>query len=562
MGLGIRQILTLIGSLGLFLYGVKLVSESVQRVSSEKLSSLLTGMASSKIKALFAGIFITVLIQSSAATTVMVVSFVNAGMLSLTESISMIMGANIGTAFNVWLISLLGFKLEISVWSLAMIGVALPILFSKNRMRKFWAELILGFALLFLGLQFLRDYLPQVSAYPQFATQLHHYCSLGIGSYIIFFTFGGIIAMILQSSIAIIFLTIIACSSGWIGYDIAATMILGESLGSSLIASWAARGANTTAKRAALFHLIFNVFSIAWVVPLFNVLLQLVAKMSIFLSIGDPFQGGVAVMVALPLFATLFKLVSALLLIGFVSSISMSLTRRIPQWNTEESFNLQHIKIGLLSSPEASLFQAKKEILVFSEKVKVMLSKVVKLYKETDEKKIEKLVGKIEKSEEFCDRLEVEIANYLTKIGENRLSPLNARRLRAMYKYIDELESIGDSCMSLCKSIVRKKDQKIAFPDQVDNNLSIMFALVGEAVTIMDLNLRNEGEANLFMAQQKEEEINNFRDILKQEHLSNLETGVYNYQAGVIYNEIVSECEKLADFAINITEARKNIESL
>ncbi len=556
----IKEILTLVGSLGLFLYGLKMVSESVQRVSAERLSSSLTRMASSKTKGLLVGFIITVLIQSSTATTVMVVSFVNSGLLSLVGSVSMIMGANIGTAVNIWLIALLGFKLNIGLWSLAMIGIAFPILFSKNRMRKFWAELILGTALLFMGLTSLKDNLPQVNTYPQLAAFFHYYCSLGFETHVLFFAIGAILAMIMQSSVVTIFLSIILCSGGWINYETAAAMVLGESLGSSFIAGWAARDANATARRAAVFHLMFNIFTIAWVIPFFNPLIHLVARISVLLSMGNPFQGGVAVMVAIPLFATLFKLVSALVLVWFVPSISMLLTRKIPQQGTEESFTLQHIKIGLLSSPEAALFQVKKEIFVFADKVVRMFNHIVTLYDETDEKKFVDLVAQLNKDEVFSDRLEVEIANYLTKIGENRLSPLNARRLRAMYKYIDDLESIGDSCTSLCKSIGRKKEQKILFPEEIDNNLHILFALVEDSLVVMNANLKSETDVNLYGAQQKEEEVNNYRDILKQEHLSNLETGVYNYHAGIIYNDIVSECEKLADFSINITQARKTVE--
>lgn len=561
MDYSIIDLLKLLGSLGVFLFGMKLMSESLQKVAGTKMRAILASMTSNRLKGVLTGVLITSLVQSSSATTVMVVSFVNAGLLSLMESISVVMGANIGTTVTAWLISILGFKISMAKVALPLVGVVLPLLFSKNRSKKSWGELIMGFALLFIGLDFLKTSVPDISGNTEMLEWLANFSELGYGSYFLFMAIGTLLTIIIQSSSATMALTLVMCNNGWISYDIAAAMVLGENIGTTITANLAALVANTSAKRTARAHLMFNLFGVIWMLLIFPFFIKWVAGISMQLGGADPYLSPEGVPITLALFHTLFNVINTFLLIFFTSFIAKTVTKLTPEKGDEdETFTLRHIKIGLLSTSEASLYLAHEEIALYGKRVKKMFGRVVKLFSELKGKKFEKHYAKIEKNEEACDRIEIEIANYLTKVGENRLSARNSRVMTSMFKLIDNLESIGDSNFNIGKTISLAYDRKIKFPDHIQKNVEVMFGLVNESLEIMENNMEHEGEIDLEKSLKKEDEINNFRDLLKKEHMKNLEKGLYDYNTGIIYNDIFCECEKLADYVINISQSLEKVE--
>ena len=560
MNYGIYELLKLIGSLGVFLYGMKLMSEALQKVAGERMRHILAAMTSNRVKGVITGILITAIIQSSSATTVMVVSFVNAGLLNLVESIGVIMGANVGTTVTAWLISILGFKISMAEISLPLIGLSLPLLFSNKRSRKSWGELIIGFGLLFIGLEFLKNSMPNLNENPEMFTFLQQYTDKGYGSYILFMLIGTVLTILIQSSSATMALTLVMCANGWIDFRIAASMVLGENIGTTVTANLAAMVANTTAKRAAFAHFLFNVFGVTWVLAIFPLFLHWVEQLSIFLGIGDPATNIDAVPMALSLFHTTFNISNVLILIWFTKLIARLVTRIIPmKESNNDVFTLKHIKIGLLSTPDSSLFQAQQEIMLYGKNTERMFHKVSECL-ELSNKDFEKNFAPLEKMEDESDKVEVEIANYLTKVSESKMSTENSQRIRAMFKIVSEIESIADSSLNITNDIHRRNEQNITFPPELTGKLKHMFALVEEALNTMCVNLGMEyREVNAKKAYELEQAIDNYRTILKQEHLLAIEEKRYDYSTGILYNDIFSECEKIGDYAINVTQAIKEV---
>lgn len=560
MDYSLFDFLKLVGSLGLFLYGMKLMSEALQKVAGARMRRILSAMTSNRVKGVLTGILITAIIQSSSATTVMVVSFVNAGLLSLIESIGVIMGANVGTTVTAWLISILGFKVSMAEISLPLIGLCLPLLFSKKRSQKSWGELIIGFGLLFIGLQFLKESMPDLNKNPEIFTFLQEYTDMGYASYFLFMLIGTILTILIQSSSATMALTLVMCANGWISYDIAASMVLGENIGTTVTANLAAMVANTTAKRAAFAHFLFNVFGVIWVLSIFPVFLGWVEKLSEFLKIGNPVTDTNAVPMALSLFHTLFNVTNLLILIWFAKLLARLVTRIIPMHeNKEDAFTLKHIKIGLLSTPDASLFQAKEEITLYGRNTLDMFIRVTECL-DLSPKDFEKPFENLVKLEDESDNIEIEIANYLTKVSESKLSTINSQTIRAMFKIVSEIESIADSSLNIAKAISRRNDQHVVFSEELTRKLQHMFSLIKDTLNVMCTNLAMEyKEVNAKKAYELERAINDYRTILKQEHLLAIEEKRYDYPTGILYNDIFSECEKIGDFAINVTQSIKEI---
>ncbi len=552
--------LTLLGSLGFFLYGMKLMSEALQKVAGDKMRNILARMTSNPVKGVFTGLMITAIIQSSSATTVMMVSFVNAGLLSLTESIGVIMGANIGTTVTAWLISLLGFKVDISVISLPLIGLGFPLLFSKANKKKSWGEFIIGFAMIFLGLTYLKGSVPDIKHHPEILAFLSDYTSHKVFSHLLFLAIGTFLTMIIQSSSATMALTLVMCNNGWIPFDIAAAMVLGENIGTAVTANIAAAVANVSAKRAARAHLIFNILGVIWVSLIFTSFLSAINWFIIKIGGTSPYDSPHAIPIALSIFHTTFNIANVLIFIWFTKFIQLIVTKMVPMQDDAEEFRLKHINTGLLSTAEMSIHQAKREIMVFAERIEKMYNYVVSLFSETNEKKFYKLYDNVEKYEGISDRMEEEIANYLTKVSEGELSILGSKRITAMLNVITDLESIGDSCYNLAKTLVRKRDKKILFETSLNENLIQMMELAQKALTEMQKNLdHGYNNINITDALELEERINRFRTKLKKDHLKSIEKKEYNYQTGIIYNDLYCECEKLADFAINVSEAIEEI---
>lgn len=562
MNYSIWDFLQLIGSLGVFLYGMKLMSEALQKVAGNKMRKILAAMTSNRVKGVVTGLLITAIIQSSSATTVMVVSFVNAGLLDLVSAIGVIMGANVGTTFTAWLISILGFQMSMGDLSLIFIGAGVPLLFSRKRIRKSWGEFIIGFGLLFIGLEFLQQHMPKINENPELLRFLRNYTDLGYGSYLIFLLIGTFLTVIIQSSSATMALTLVMCANGWIGFDIAASMVLGENIGTTITANLAATVANTAAKRAAFAHFLFNMFGVCWVMALFPLFLKGVGALSVELGIGDPFTDTQSVPVALSLFHTCFNVANVLILIWFTKSLAHIVTRIVkPKESAEDAFTLKHIKIGLLSTPEASLFQAKQEIVQYAQNTQDMYRQVVECL-HMPSREFETKFEKIDKLEDESDVVEVEIADYLTKVSESKLSTENTQRIRAMFRVVSEIESIADSSLILAKAIARRNEQGIVFPENIDEKLQHMMAIVDESLTVMCGNLSQDyPNVKAKKAYEVEQTINDYRTILQQEHLTAIEEKKYDYATGIIYSDIFSECEKIGDHAINVTEAIKEISS-
>jgi len=552
--------LTLVGSLGLFLYGMKLMSEALQKIAGDNMRNILAKMTSNPVKGVFTGLLITVVIQSSSATTVMMVSFVNAGLLSLTESIGVIMGANIGTTVTAWLISILGFKVDISIISLPLIGIGFPLLFSRTGKKKSWGEFIIGFAMLFLGLDFLKNSVPDIKSHPDILEFLRDYTSSGFGSHLLFLTIGTVLTIIIQSSSATMALTLVMCNNGWISFDIAAAMVLGENIGTAVTANIAAAVANVSAKRAARAHLIFNIMGVIWVSLIFNFFLSSINWFILKIGGVSPYDSPLAIPIALSIFHSSFNIANTLIFIWFTKFIIAIVTKLVPQREEAEEFRLKYINTGLLSTAELSIHQAKKEILVYAQRVEKMFGYVEDMFHETNEKKFYKLYDRVEKYEGISDRMEEEIANYLTKISEGELSILGLKRIKAMLNVVTDIESVADSCFNLAKTLMRKKDKKVWFDTPLRENLDQMMSLTKKAIQEMQKNL-DHGYKNIDIskAQDLEEKINRFRTKLKKDHLKSIEKQEYSYQTGIIYNDLYCECEKLADYAINVSEAIEEI---
>jgi len=563
----IGKVLTLIGALGLFLFGMKLMSESLQRVAGDRMRSILASMTSNRLKGVLTGFLITSTIQSSSATTVMIVSFVNAGLLSLIEAIGVIMGANIGTTVTAWIISILGFKISLSVLSLPIIGLSFPLFFSKNSNKKTWGEFLIGFAILFIGLQFLKESVPDIRSNPVALEFLANYTNMGMISVLIFVLIGTLLTVAIQSSSATMALTLVMCYNGLIPFEMAAAMVLGENIGTTVTANIAAVVANVSAKRAARAHLIFNVIGVIWILAIFYPFLRIidwiveenhsVSILNSNLTAGE-FEGVKQILpIALAIFHTLFNILNTTFLIGFSKQIAKLATKLVPvKLEEDEEFRLKFINIGLLSTPELSLLQAKKEIGVFGKRIEKMFGKIPTLMAETNSKTYDLLLRKIEKHEQITDNMELEIASYLTSLSEGELSHSSSLRVRGMLKIIDDMESIGDVCYQMSKIIDNNNQAKVSLTDEQIENLNKMFDLVKESFRIMNENLGKETKyLNYQAAEEIEHKINDFRNELRQNHVDALKEKTYEFKSGAYYSDIFSLCEKTGDFVINVSES-------
>jgi len=549
--------LKLVGSLGMFLYGMKIMGEALQRLSGDKMRSILSAMTANRFLGVFTGFLVTAIIQSSSATTVMVVSFVNAGLISLVESIGVIMGANIGTTVTGWMISLLGFKVSISDYVLPLLGIGLPLVFSKVTRRRSLGEIMIGFALLFLGLDYLKASVPDINSNPEILEFLKNYTQWGYGSIILFMFFCTLLTIVIQSSSATMALTFVMCNQGWISFELAAAMVLGENIGTTITANLAATVANLSAKRAAMAHLVFNLIGVIWMLIVFKPFVGMVDNIITTNNGASPMVEMTAVPIALSMFHTLFNVINTFVMVWFVPQIKTIVVKILPQKESEEEeFHLKYITTGLLSTPELSLLQARKELQYYAKHSIKMFSFVERLMDESSDKKFNKLYAKVQKYEDVSDEVEVVIANYLSEVAQGKLSDFGRHRLRAMLKLVSDIESIGDCNYNLARTVNRMRESKIVFPDKIRAKLDLMFRFVEKALEEMKANLeKDEKQVILAKAKEIEDEINNYRTQLKSEHLENLRKGVYNYETGIVFADLFCECEKLGDYAINVSEA-------
>ena len=547
--------LRLIGSLALFLYGMKIMSEGLQKFAGDSLRRILTAMTTNRVTGVLTGVLITALIQSSSATTVMVVSFVNAGLLTLTQSIGVIMGANIGTTVTAWLISALGFKVDIAAFALPLLAFALPLFFSGKSSRKSIGEFVFGFAFLFMGLQSLKANAPDLGANPEMLAFVQNYTDMGFFSIILFLFIGAILTMIVQASAATMAITLIMCANGWIDYHLGVALVLGENIGTTITANLAALTGNTQARRAALAHLVFNVFGVMWVLVLFYPFTNAVSWfVTHVMKVSDP---AVAVSFKLAAFHTAFNISNTFIMIWFVSLIEKTVCTLIKPKVEDEEYRLRYITGGMLSTAELSILQAHKEISLFAERTARMFNMVKELFYEKNEETFLETYSRIEKYENISDRMEIEIANYLTEVSEGRLSSESKEEIRIMLRAVSEIESIADSCNNLARSIKRRNEFKSEFTEEQNKHLDHMFELVSGALNRMNLILHKPElvHDDINPSYNIENEINNYRNQLKSRNIEDINNKLYQYQDGVYYMDMVSESEKLGDYVLNVVQA-------
>ena len=667
--------LKLIGSLGLFLYGMKIMSEGLQKVAGDRLRSILTAMTTNRVTGVLTGVLITALIQSSSATTVMVVSFVNAGLLTLAESISVIMGANIGTTVTAWIISIFGFKVDMAAFALPLLAIALPLIFSGKSNRKSIGEFIFGFSFLFMGLSYLKANAPDLNANPEMLAFVQNYTDMGffsillflfigtiltmivqasaatmaitlimcangwislelgaalvlgenigttitanlaalplifsgksnrksIGEFIFGFSFlfmglsylkanapdlnanpemlafvqnytdmgffsillflfiGTILTMIVQASAATMAITLIMCANGWISLELGAALVLGENIGTTITANLAALTANTQAKRAALAHFVFNVFGVIWVLIIFHPFMELVNwVVDTFFQSNNP---EVAISYKLSAFHSIFNICNVCILIWGVKLIERTVCALIHPKEEDEEPRLRFITGGMLSTAELSILQARKEIHLFAERTHRMFGMVQDLMHTEKDDDFNKLFSRVEKYENISDNMELEIANYLNQVSEGRLSSESKLQIRAMLREVTEIESIGDSCYNLARTINRKRQTNQDFTEKQYEHIHFMMKLTDDALAQMIVVVEKPEHQSIDINKSFniENEINNYRNQLKNQNILDVNNKEYDYQMGVYYMDIIAECEKLGDYVVNVVEASSDV---
>ncbi len=569
----IVNILTMVGALGLFLFGMKLMSESLQKVAGNRMRQILAAMTNNRFKGILTGLLVTTTIQSSSATTVMMVSFVNAGLLSLIGAVGIIMGANIGTTITAWVISLLGFKISLSLFSLPIIGISFPFFFSKNSTRKSWGEFLIGFAILFIGLQYLNESVPDIKSNTDALHFLATFTNSGFLSGIIFVIIGTILTIAIQSSSATMALTLVFCYNGILPFELAAAMVLGENIGTTVTANIAAFVANVSAKRAARAHLIFNLFGVIWMLLVFhpylravNFFMQQNHSVSILATdlSTEQFENiHQAYPIALSVFHTSFNIINTLLLIGFAGFIAKVATRLVKSdEDDDEEFRLKFINSRLVSTSEISTLQANKEIATFGLRVQKMFTFIPGLLYSTSNKKYRKLLLRISKYEEITDNIEIEIATFLTKVSEGEMSHESTKEIRAMLKIIDDMESVADVIFQISKIVDNNVQRKIEFTEEQKKALNELMQLVQQAFIEMNTNLNQSyGTIDPEPAFLIEQKINKKRNHLRHQHIDDLKEKKYKHKVGAYYSDIFSLTEKVGDYVANVTAAIKEYQT-
>ena len=562
----ILLIVQIIGAIGLFLFGMKYMSEAIQKVAGSGLRNTLASFTSNRFKAVATGAFVTSVVQSSSATTVMVVSFVNAGVLSLSNAIGVIMGANIGTTITAWIITLFGIKFDIAAFSIPVIGAGFICLMLRGKQIKHIGEFIIGFGLLFLGLVYLKGTIEDLDLVhnPGFISFISGFIGeggIGFGHVLLFVLIGTIATIVLQSSSATMALTIILCSQGVIPFEIAVALVLGENIGTTITANIAAAVGNISAKRAARSHLIFNVLGVIWILCIFKYFLMGINHLTIMIDGASPYVTASAIPIALSLFHTFFNILNTSLLVWFIPQIEV-LTKLMVRTKSEEEdevFKLEYIDSGFMKVDEIAIESAKKEIQVFARRVDRMFEFIPQLLDMKDPKEYQLLLKRVEHYEGVSDRMEIEIANYLTKLSGEGLSAETSRRVQGMLRIVDNLESIADQNFQLAKLIDTKNDQKIWFTPEMRENINKMFELIRKALKIMEDNLTVPYKTvEISEALDIENKINQCRDLLRDKHLEDLKNKVYPYQTGISYSGAYALLEKLGDHIINVSEAIVN----
>ena len=604
MSYTLLDFLCLLGAVGLFLYGMKVMSEGLQKAAGDRLRNILSAMTRNRFTGTLTGFSITALIQSSSASTVMVVSFVNAGLMTLAQSMAVIMGANVGTTFTAWVIALFGFKVNISAFVLPLIGLSVPLLFSKKSRTKSIGEFMVGFSFLFMGLDLISQYVPDLQQNPEMFAFLQQYTQMGFGSVVIFLLVGVILTMVIQSSAATFAITLIMCSKGWIDFNLACAIVLGSNIGTTITPILASMSGNVAAKRTAMGHLLFNLLGCAWVLCVFNPFIELNTWITESLGQGNPdalaeyvnylqahdsavydnlfntlpsdhpLYGRVtaaqhtiesmqfSVSFGLSMFHTVFNLINLSIMIWFTKLYVRIVEYLVPTKHKEdEEFQLKFISGGLLNASELNIAQAEKEIAVYGERVERMIDMAKRLvHTKSETQDFTELYSRLEKYEDISDRMEIEIAHYLNRCAEGRLSNEGKLKIASMLRIVSEIESIADCCMGAGKILVRKTQSRAEFTEEIYENIDTMFGYVKDAMLNM-LHLLHDiehaREPEIIASYNKEREINNYRNQLRTSNIENINARRYEYQAGIYYMDLVSDLEKTGDYIINVVDAVK-----
>ena len=588
MNYTIIDFISLLGAICLFLYGMKVMSEGLQKVAGDRLRNILGIMTKNRVTGVLTGIVITALIQSSSASTVMVVSFVNAGLMSLAQSMAVIFGANVGTTVTTWIISAFSFEVSISDYSILLLAVGVPMMFMKKSTYKSLGEFFIGFCFLFMGLDLISKYVPDLQANPEMLAFITEYTSLGIGSILIFFVFGIILTMVAQSSAATFAITLIMCSQGWISFMLGCAIILGGNIGTTITPILASLSGNLAAKRTAMGHVLFNVLGSIIVLCIFEPFTRLVGEitgacnginpidipMSVEENMADSTlldpAGGLtskaqsAVAFGLAMFPTVFNACNLLVMIWFTKLYVKIVCWIMPakHKDNEEEFSLKFIGRGMLTASELNITQAQKEIAVYSERVGRMLDMATELiHLHEKDAKYTETFNRLEKYEEISDRMEIEIGKFLNHVAEGRLSPEGKLRIAGMLRIISEIESIADGCYNVGRTVNRQHQNHVDFDPSVMKEIDDMFTLVRGAMQNMLAivkEMESPEDSLIIQAYNKEREINNLRNNLRDSNIFNINNLKYGYQEGIFFMDLIGEAEKLGDYMLNVVEGVKH----
>jgi len=552
----VLQILQIVGSLGVFFYGMKKMSEAIQRLTGDRLRASLQYMTRNRFLGVLTGFFITAIIQSSSATTVMVVSFVNAGLLTLTESVGVIMGANLGTTVTIWIIALLGFKVSLSAISIPIIGIGIPFTFSKKSSRNSIGEALVGFGLLFLGLDLLKKAVPDIKNNPEILSFLADYTNMGFISILLFIAVGVVLTIVVQSSSAAAAITVTMAFQGWIDFPIAAAIVLGENIGTTVTAYLAALGSNTEGKRAARAHFVFNIVGVIWMVVIFYAFIRFIDFI-----VPGPYTVFENIPIHLSAFHTLFNLINILLLIGFVPQITSLVMKLIPTPAEEEKvhYKLDYISTGAIHTPEMKVYEARSEII----KMAIISHNMFQAFLEvflTPHQNMSKSVKKVKKQEDLTDQMKDELTRYLAKLSKENLADTSSYRAISLMRIVNEIESIADCCYSLILETEKRYEQKIDLHPTANQEIKDFSE---DVIEFMQFNIENLQDAKLSdedlrRAIKLEMKIDDVRDMLRESSVKRIgETGLVKQE--MLFMEIIKNFERIGDYSLNISEAIKRM---
>lgn len=555
MSFSFLDFLNTCGSLGLFLFGMTMMSEALQKVAGDKMRTFLASMTKNRVMGVLTGVAITSIIQSSSATTVMVVSFVNAGLLSLAESITVIMGANIGTTVTAWLVSLVGFKFSIITIAIPLIGISIPFLFSKKDKRKSIGQLMVGFSLLFIGLEYLKNSVPDINSNPEVLEFLAQYSNMGFGSIFLFLFVGSILTIILQSSSATMAITLVMLSQGWISFEIGAAMVMGENIGTTITANIAAIPANTNARRAALSHTLFNVFGVVWLLILFYPFTRFVQWA---VTWGEASSN--TPLYALSLFHTLFNITNMCIMIWFVNVYEKIVTSLIKDKKTDNEFALQFISANMISTGELSLIEAEKEMEHFTQRTLLMFDEVRQyaIQKQTDSTNANR-AERIDQFENASDKTDLAIANYLHAIADSNTSSELKHTVRNYVYVTSEIETMADCCNNIGRTATRKNKNNINFEAEQISDLNRMFDLIEAQLKLFydTIHTRELTEERRLEILQREDVVNELRHELKLKSIDQVNSGTLSYASSNHFMDMIEECERLADAITKVVKEEK-----